>query len=215
MNRAASPLAIAAVECVCLILIMVKVPLLIARDAPLFLQHQGEHTLTELAQAGLLALSVWLIATSLRAGATRAYQLLLGGLLACMLIRENDALFDRIAHGFWVYPAIAVALAALIVCRRDLRCAFEGLQHHARSRGFVYLLIGMLMVVGFSRLFGTGKLWRAVMQSRYDPAYKNVIQEGLELFGYALVAMGLIIYRLELRAETSKPPEATADLLPA
>jgi hypothetical protein len=47
-------------------------------------------------------------------------------------------------------------------------------------------------VLVFSRVFGTGSLWRAIMLDEYQNLYKSVIQEGLELFGYLLIAYGTV-----------------------
>ena len=52
------------------------------------------------------------------------------------------------------------------------------------------------MTIVFSRLFGTGSLWKdiATVDSRI---VKTVVQEGLELFGYALILIGSILSHIE------------------
>jgi hypothetical protein len=52
------------------------------------------------------------------------------------------------------------------------------------------MLIGLLQLVIFSRLFGTGSLWEPVMGDSYQPGVKSIVQEGVELMSYALVLYG-------------------------
>ena len=57
-----------------------------------------------------------------------------------------------------------------------------------------YIFIGLLIIIVFSRAFGTGSLWHDIMGDDYDTLYKNIIQEGLELFGYGLVLYGSMLF---------------------
>jgi hypothetical protein len=59
------------------------------------------------------------------------------------------------------------------------------------SKSWIYVTIGLLIVLVLSRLFGSGWLiWNAVMGEGYRAEYKAIIQEGLELFGYIFIFYG-------------------------
>lgn len=109
-----------------------------------------------------------------------------------MLIREHDFLFDLIRHGAWVYPALAVTLAALLMALIWRHTVIGPMAAFTRLQGYHQLILGLVVVLVFSRVFGTGSLWRAVMLDEYQNLYKSVIQEGLELFGYLLIAYGTV-----------------------
>ena len=64
-------------------------------------------------------------------------------------------------------------------------------------------MIGVVMVVLFSRIFGARAFLLAIMQEQYNPAFKTSMQEGLELFGYFLVAMGSAKYAIATGVRTS------------
>lgn len=109
-----------------------------------------------------------------------------------MLIREHDFLFDLIRHGAWVYPALAVTLAALLMALIWRHTVIGPMAAFTRLQGYHQLILGLVVVLVFSRVFGTGSLWRAVMLDEYQNLYKSVIQEGLELFGYLFIAYGTV-----------------------
>ena len=48
------------------------------------------------------------------------------------------------------------------------------------------------MVLAFSRLFGRGSFWEAVMGDSYMRLVKNIAEEGTELMGYALLVIAAV-----------------------
>ena len=69
------------------------------------------------------------------------------------------------------------------------------------TKSFTCVAVGLLITILFSRLFGTGQLWQAVMGEDYRSLYKSIIQEGLELLGYVLICFGWArIYRKGLKS---------------
>ncbi|MDV5139911.1 hypothetical protein [Chimaeribacter arupi] len=146
-----------------------------------------EISMTEIAQEGLLAGTVlvfFLLAR--RYPAWRYGFVLLGGFLTTMLIRELDAVFDLIKHGCWVYVAVAVTLACLIAAATHLRSTLAGLACFVRARSYGMMLCGLLCILLFSRLIGMHVIWSHVLLDGYDRTAKNVVEEGVELFGYTL-----------------------------
>ena len=61
-------------------------------------------------------------------------------------------------------------------------------------RAFVFIFIGLLIVLVYSRLFGMGELWHTIMADHFNRTVKNVVEEGSELWGYALVFWGTVNY---------------------
>jgi hypothetical protein len=76
----------------------------------------GEVSLTECVQQILLGITV-IAFYRIRSQRQdlRHSALLIAGFFLVLFIRELDFLFDKIAHGFWVYPALAVTCAAIII----------------------------------------------------------------------------------------------------
>ena len=179
---------------VCLALL---VPLAILIDTHYLGNSVGDASVTEYLQETLLALSALgfaLVAYAKRPVA-RGFAILVAGFFAVMLIRELDALFDRVAHGFWLYPALAVTAATLLLAYRHRQDLLAEMASAAVSRSFIYITIGLAVVLFFSRLFGTGSLWRLVLDGATNTALvKTVVQEGLELFGYVLIFVGTAAY---------------------
>lgn len=66
----------------------------------------------------------------------------------------------------------------------------------------------------FSRIFGSGTLWKDVMNDDYHHIYKTIIQEGLELFGYVFLFIGSFHQLREVRGMSSEQsPSMSAEPL--
>lgn len=180
-----------------LALCMLAVPLAIAIDVLVFNHGVKEISVTEFSQSCLLLLStIYVGLAAWRQAESRGFLVLVTGLLAAMLIRETDMFLDYIAQGFWVYPALIVSVAAIVTSIRYRAAIIPTLVKFSANRSFAYLVIGLLLVILFSRAFGTGWFWSKVMMDDFDRLYKTIIQEGLELLGYVLVCFGsFLTYR--------------------
>ncbi|WP_206188323.1 hypothetical protein [Parasedimentitalea denitrificans] len=120
----------------------------------------------------------------------RGYLALVAILFACMFIRENDAVFDLVWHGFWIVPALSILLVGGWYIARNRHTLLEPILSQSNGRYSALICAGFLIIVVFSRLFGTGSFWEAVMGSNYNPDFKSIIQEGIELLGYVLIFHG-------------------------
>ncbi len=58
------------------------------------------------------------------------------------------------------------------------------------GQSHAYIVAGLLVLLVFSRLYGSGTLWREVMGPVYTNGYRSFFQEGTELLGYVLLAFG-------------------------
>jgi len=163
-------------------------------DDGLLQQGKSEYSITEFTQAGFILVSAILFGLSAKNDQqSRGFFVLVMGLFATMLIRESDAFFDLIYHGFWIYPALAVSLATVLYARTCRGTVKHPMLKHMETRDFVYINLGLIIILVFSRTFGSGTLWRDVMGDDYSSVYKSVIQEGIELFGYTVVLYGSIL----------------------
>ncbi|GAK83923.1 hypothetical protein JCM19238_1485 [Vibrio ponticus] len=113
---------------------------------------------------------------------------LFGSFFLVMLIRENDALFDYILHGFWVYPAVAVTLAAISYAWRNGKQTLDQIAVVLNSSYMNMLILGVILLLVYSRLFGMGDFWKGVMQEHYVRDVKNIAEEGTELLAYCIIA---------------------------
>ncbi len=109
------------------------------------------------------------------------------------MIRENDHFLDQIWHGFWKWPALALGLTGLSLILRFRGTLAVPFLQQFQTRSGTFMYCGFLLLVVFSRLFGTSALWEPVMGSAYDPRIKSIVQEGLELLGGGLICYGAII----------------------
>ena len=122
---------------------------------------------------------------------------LVAGFFGCMFIRELDAYFDMIVHGAWKYFALALMVFVLFKAwRLGKENTIASLATFMKTRSFVFIFIGLLIVLIYSRLFGMGELWKAIMGDNFNRTVKNVVEEGSELWGYALVFWGAVKYWL-------------------
>lgn len=172
-------------------ILLVGIIFVIKIDVAIFENNLSEVSMTEALQSTLLLVSV--IASALRAKLqirSRGYFVAVATLFTCMFVRENDALLDLVYQGFWVVPAaVSAGFGSLCVYRYRDSIA-EPFVRHFEERQTTFVFIGLLLLLVFSRLFGTGSLWQSVMQHGYNPSVKTVVQEGLELLSYLLIAYG-------------------------
>jgi len=114
--------------------------------------------------------------------------------------RELDRLLDdHLPVVGWQLPAVAaLAVGIAVIWRHPKRFAQQAGQAVLR-RGFAILWAGTVVAVIFAQLVGHGAFLEALMGDDYVRAYKRVIEELGELFGYALLLIGSIESILEAR----------------
>lgn len=133
---------------------------------------------------------------------------LIVGFFCTVFIRECDGFLDMIVHSFWVVPALAVtAIAVVYALREPRRCAF-GLLKIFLSPG-CFVVCGVILLFGFSRLFGTAAFWKAVMNDAYLRDVKIIAEEGTELLAYGLILLGsrMTLKEFRRRREHEKSAE--------
>ncbi len=157
-----------------------------------------ERSPTEILQSVVLALSVLTYAREARRrAAMRRALVLVGGLLACMLIREQDCFLDAVSHGSWKWPAFALAASCILYALAAPDRTLSALARLTKTKGFLTLLTGLVIVLAYSRMFGTGILWKALLHDGGWRIAKCAAEESSELLGYLLILFSACLLRLE------------------
>lgn len=193
-SRLGTQLFAAAIEFFGLMALLVLVVVVVRLDVLVLSDTISEESLTETLHV-LLTLCTGLIFVhgAIRNPQARGYLICVATMCGLIVIRENDYFLDQIWHGFWKWPALALGLTGLwLILRFRGTLALPFLQHF-QTRSGTFMYCGFLLLVVFSRLFGTSALWEPVMGAAYDPRIKSIVQEGLELLGGGLICYGAIL----------------------
>lgn len=177
--------------------VLVAIPVLIIRiDIDALKVGSSENTLVEYVAQALLALSILCYAhVAKHTPQFRRFGALVMGFLLCLLIRELDMFFDQLVfHGFWAYPAYLVAAIAIIYSLTDRAETAKEFAAFVSGRPFTLLCFGLAMLLVFSRLFGMGSFWEAILDDGYVRVAKNVAEEGTELLAYFTIFYASALY---------------------
>jgi len=201
----------AALEFLFLAIPLTIVPFLVFIDVSVLKNGVGEISVTEFTQETLLATSAAIFFyRAWRKPEMRGFLILVAGFFTCMLIRELDVFFDYIWHGFWFWPAILTAGACIAGALFPWRnSVIRPMADFIETNAYMHILIGLLTVLVFSRIFGSGNLlWKDILGAGYSSNFRSAIQEGIELYGYVFIAYGSFqtLRREKRRATNDSPP---------
>ena len=179
------------------------IPVIMKTDILVLQNDMGETSITEFMQQLLLLVAVIVFYINAKLDPKgRAFWILVAGFFGCMFLRELDHYMDAIVHGFWFYPTITLALGTIYYAFRNSANMVTTAHDFKQGKAYLYIFIGLVIVLIFSRVFGTGSLWQALMADNYDRLYKTIIQESLELFGYLFIFIGACYQAWHLRSTT-------------
>jgi len=151
-----------------------------------------ERSLIEYGQQSLLAVAMGvLFLRAWGAAAPRRLVCVLAGLLAALaLVREHNNQLERFEPWLgWKALALVLLGAGGIIAWRGRRQLGPAIMHFAREQAFVLLWAGFATIL-YAQMFGHGGFLEPLFGDHYIRAYKRVIEEGLELFGYFLIFCG-------------------------
>lgn len=161
---------------------------------------QSETAIEWVQDVVLGATMVFFYLTAWKLPQERGGVLLMAGFMTVLFIREQDAYFDLIVHGAWVY-AVAAFLVCLfyVVWKRGLDETLEGLAQFVRSRAFITMLAGLGMLLVYSRLYGSDKfMWRFFIEDQHwRYVAKRLSEESMELMAYALMMISACGYYID------------------
>lgn len=176
---------------------MMLIPFFISVDITVLENQLSEVSITEFMQEIFIFIAALIFyRASSKHLESKGLFILMAGLFAMMFVREGDYYLDAIFHGFWKVPVAMILITTVYFAYQNRKTILEPMLTHMESKPFVYIFIGFMIIVIFSRVFGTGSLWREIMGDNYHHLYKTIIQEGLELFGYSLLFYGSVLFYL-------------------
>jgi len=176
------------------------IPVIMKTDILVLKNSMGETSITEFMQQFMLLVAVVVFYVNAKVDAKgRAFWILVAGFFGCMFLRELDHYMDAIVHGFWFYPTMALAIATIVYALKNGEHMVSTAIDFKKGHAYLFIFIGLVIVLIFSRVFGTGSLWEDLMMDNYDRLYKTIIQESLELFGYFFIFIGACYQAWQLK----------------
>lgn len=154
----------------------------------------SEQSLTEKMQDGFAFLaSILFVIASRLSDTLRPAAVMVATLLGMMFIREFDAFLDEnVFDGAWqVAVCILIAVSTFYLIKQPIKIK-PSMVAFSRLSSAGIMLSGLLVVLVFSRLFGRGSFWEAVMGEGYMRVVKNIAEEGTELMGYAILFIAAV-----------------------
>lgn len=170
-------------------------------DISVFKPEMSEDSNIEMLQEGILIVTVLMYGFMAKKDLSmRPALLLAGGFFACMFIREWDSVFTR--YGLhWLPFALAVTAACIFYAARNLERAVRGMVRFAETQPFMMIMVGVVTILLFSRIFGMSVLWQSLLGDSYERWVKTFAEESLELFGYVQCFTGTLLYMLSSRKQ--------------
>ena len=169
--------------------------LLVCLDVVVWEGNCSEGGIVEIAQSVATLVIVFVLAIIIRRRPDlRGGVWLMFGFFLDIFIREQDALLDHVYHGFWVCPALVVALVCICLAFRSRETLAASFVHVRANRHFDLLALGLSMLLVFSRIFGNKIIWKAVVGHDDFRVAKHVAEEGVELLGYMVLFLWVIMY---------------------
>ncbi len=182
------------------------------RPAPRDTFGTSEFSIVEILQSAILMAVVITMALRSRSGdLANALPGFLALVFVVLLIREQDYHLDRWLHdGAWIWPALmASAGAAWILYRRSAEIGAQ-IRAFSDTAGFGLIFAGLVIAVGFSRVFGQKALWVGLLDEESYRICKVAAEELTELLGYTLILAGCLEFRLPRFLETRREEAAGA-----
>ncbi|MDX9882039.1 MAG: hypothetical protein RBS73_08220 [Prolixibacteraceae bacterium] len=158
-------------------------------------QKFSEYSLTEFYQEVLfLFASVVFFITAAKFEDSRPVSILLGGFTLVAFCREFDYLTDFIDSSFWGVTSGIVMLTVFALSWKKRKNLTKSYYEYYDTKAFAYMMSGILVTFLFSRLFGKGDFWKALMEENYMRSVKNAAEEGVEVMGDILIFISSVEY---------------------
>lgn len=158
-------------------------------------QKFSEYSGTEFYQEVLFFLaSIAFFVTAYKFTDSRPIATLFGGFTMVAFCREFDYLTDFIGSSFWGVTAGIVILTVLSISWKHRKNLTQSYYEYYNSKAFAYMISGVLVTFLFSRLFGKGDFWKALMEDQYFRSVKNAAEEGTEVMGDILIFISSVEY---------------------
>jgi hypothetical protein len=160
---------------------------------PYELSFYGENGLIEWMQVLFLAVSITILwRAAFLAKDRRAVLFSMICLLVATIMREWDNILDEtLGRHVWKVFSGAFIVAASVPFFLHRRDFYLSALHLTRQPSFGIMLTGGLIVLVFSRMFGSGEFWTDLIDHRaFAREAKRVAEECTELMGYFFIMTG-------------------------
>ena len=142
----------------------------------------------------------WMVFGSLKS--TSEFYLNIWGLPKTFLFENYINAWSRGQLGMkYINSILTTGLFLLIVIPVNSCAAYALARVRFRGRKLIYsfLLVGMVVILIYSRLFGMNILWHALLPDEGSRAAKNAMEESSELLGYLFVLVSALMLRFGKR----------------
>ncbi|MDP5252711.1 MULTISPECIES: hypothetical protein [unclassified Vibrio] len=156
----------------------------------------SESSLIELCQAGfmLFASAICFVQRKKSAHLPLIFTIL-SAFFAVIFIREMDYHIELyFPHGAWKYPALLIMALTGVFAWKNRQALVKEINVWINLPQFHTWLLGFLIVFVFSRLAGMNDFWQSFLADNYMRDIKNLVEEGLELLGYALMLNAALFF---------------------
>jgi hypothetical protein len=129
---------------------------------------------------------------------------LTAGLFFCMAVRESDYFLDvLVCRHAWKVIVAGLVIFFTLYTLHNWQEVIRSLASFMSESSFGIFISGLLVLIVFSRLFGYGDFWKAIMDDRSYKTVKTIVEEGVELMGYFLLLISSFEYRYAARIAIS------------
>jgi len=143
----------------------------------------------------LFLIAIVFILAGKKSPGKRSLVWLLAGAASIAIIREFDSFLDGyVFDGAWQTLALSAFLLIVYKVYHQRKAVVPAIDEFSAHPSFGMCLAGFLTTFVFSRMFGRGIFWQAVMEENYIRSVKNAAEESVELLGYALILFAALEY---------------------
>ncbi len=158
-----------------------------------------EDSLTERAQEAILFLSTLLLGfIAYKFPRFRVFAIMFGAFTLVSLIREMDALLEtNLFDKAWQVLASLVLFPSLYFLYKNAKGFVNNIVALSDTLAFGVIMLSMLILHVFSRLYGRKVIWKALMgKDQFIRSVKDASEECIELLAYSILLIGIVeLYR--------------------
>lgn len=132
----------------------------------------------------------------------RTLATLFTGMILIAVIREFDYFLDKfVFDGAWQLLALLTLVTTAFFVYRGRKSLKPSIQAFISKPCFGFMASSFISIVIFSRIIGMSLIWKALMGDSYLRVVKTSVEEGCELFGYALLFISAVEFLREVWKE--------------
>lgn len=165
----------------------------------------AENSYTELAQEAFLFIIILVGFISVRqAKRYKTFTYLLIAIASIFFVREfNNLLSNYLYDGAWETGVLIILISSAYYFYKHAKQLKEDTLALKNTAAFGNLMMGGLLLIVFSRMYGNSNIWESFMGETYQRMIKEVSEESIELMAYGVI----LIASLEIFIQVCRLPE--------